>query len=301
MNGSIARSCWPRWTTSSRATRFREHLVPLTQQEGLHLKFAQCVNFHPVATVGDLENYVRRLRAFPAAVDATIAVMRQGIADRRGAHRPSRWPLWSPSFGRSRQSKPEDSPLMAIAAKLPSDWAEADRARTKEAVRQAVAEAVSPAYARFAEFVESEYLPACRESIGLCDTPDGAEHYAYLVRSFTTTDLSPDAVHAIGLKELAKNRAAADAIRQGRVSGRPQGVPCLREDRPEVQEPQRDRDPHRYRAIFQGPSTRSSRTLRQTSSDRLRDPADRSLSRKAAAGGYYYPAPRMARGPAIST
>src|SRR4051812_29557163 len=63
--------------------RFRDHLIPISQQEGLHLKFAQFVNFHPAATVGDLENYLRRLRAFPAAVDATIVVMQQGMAERR--------------------------------------------------------------------------------------------------------------------------------------------------------------------------------------------------------------------------
>ena len=63
--------------------QFRGHLIPITQQEGLHLKFAQSVNFHPVATVGDLEYYVNRLRAFESAIDATIALMRQGMAEKR--------------------------------------------------------------------------------------------------------------------------------------------------------------------------------------------------------------------------
>ena len=71
-----------------------------------------------------------------------------------------------------------------------------------------------PSYSRLADFVEKIYMPACRESVGLCDTADGAAHYAFLVRWYTTTSLSPDQIHEIGLAEMAKNRAQMEAIRQ---------------------------------------------------------------------------------------
>jgi uncharacterized protein (DUF885 family) len=192
---------------------FRNHLIPMTQQEGLHLKFAQSVNFHPVGTVGDVENYVRRLRGFARAVDATIGLMKQGIAEKRVPPRITMEKV-VPQLRALASPKPEESPLYAIVARLPRDWSDADRERVTAAVRGAIVEAVIPAYAKLAEFVEREYLPSCRESIGLCDTPDGPPHYAYRARSFTTTNLTPAEIHEIGLAEMARNRAGMDTIRQ---------------------------------------------------------------------------------------
>ena len=81
-------------------------------------------------------------------------------------------------------------------------------------MRRGIEDAAAPAYGKLAEFVEKVYLPACRETIGLCDTIDGDRHYARLVKAFTTTDLTPDQVHEIGLVEMARTQAAMEAIRK---------------------------------------------------------------------------------------
>ncbi len=193
--------------------RFRAHLIPFTQQEGLPLQFAQSVNYHPASTVGDLENYLRRLRAFPAAIDATIRVMRAGMAEHRVPPRVS-MAKTIPQLRALAPSKPEDSPLHEIVGRLPKDWPDSTKGPILTELRRAIAEHVSPSYARLADFIEREYLPACRESVGLWDSPGGPEHYASLARSFTTTDLSPDAIHALGLAEIARTREAMDAIRR---------------------------------------------------------------------------------------
>jgi uncharacterized protein (DUF885 family) len=73
---------------------------------------------------------------------------------------------------------------------------------------------VVPAYARLADFVEKTYLPRCRDSVGLCATSDGGAHYAFLVRWYTTTDLSPNQIHDLGRAEMAKNRAGMESIRK---------------------------------------------------------------------------------------
>ncbi len=221
--------------------RFRGHLIPITQQEGLHLKFAQSVNFHPAHTVGDLDNYVRRLRGFPGAVDATIALMKQGVAEGRVPPRITMAKV-VPQLRALATSQPDESPLWGIAKRLPGDWSDADRRRVRDQVRDAIAAAVSPAFGRFADFVEHEYLPACRESVGLWDSPEGDVHYAYRARSFTTTSLSPDAIHEIGLAEMAKVREAMEANPpEGRLSGRPGGVPGRPPHQPPVQEQGRRR------------------------------------------------------------
>jgi len=192
---------------------FRDFLIPMTQQEGLHLQFAQAVNFHPTGTVGDLENYVRRLRAFPATVDATIVVMRRGMAEKRVPPRVTMAKV-VPQLRALATPRPEDSPHHGIVARLPKDWPAADRDRIAGEIRRAIAESVTPAYARLADFLDREYLPACRESIGLSDAPEGMAHYRWRVRSFTTTDLTPEAIHEIGLAEIAKVRAGMDEVRK---------------------------------------------------------------------------------------
>ena len=63
---------------------------------------------------------------------------------------------------------------------------------------------VIPAYQRLAGFFAKTYLPACRESIGLIADADGKAHYALLVRHYTTTDLTPEQIHQMGLEEVAK-------------------------------------------------------------------------------------------------
>jgi uncharacterized protein (DUF885 family) len=191
---------------------YRDFLIPLTQQEGLHLSFAQAVNFHPTGTVGDLENYLRRLRGFPAAIDATITTMKQGTAEGRVPPRVTMAQV-VPQLRALATDQPQASPHWGIIARLPEDWS-GERTRIAGEVRAAIVERVSPAYARLADFIEQTYLPACRETVGLSAAPDGAAHYRWRVRSFTSTDLSPEQIHEIGLSEIAKVRAAMDGIRK---------------------------------------------------------------------------------------
>ena len=106
-----------------------------------------------------------------------------------------------------------ESPLWAIVPRLPGDWPDADLQAIKARIKQAIEQDVAPAYARLADFVETVYIPACPDRVGLCATADGAAHYAFLVRDYTTTDLTPDQIHAIGLAEMARTRAAMESIR----------------------------------------------------------------------------------------
>src|SRR5271157_759704 len=204
------------------ARRFGDHLVPLApivryasdlHFPDLHLLFAQLGEFHPASTRGDLENYLLRLKAFPQLADAIIATLKQGMAEGRLAPRV----VMPKVLAQLRSlSKPGalGSPLWAIVPRLPGDWPDADRQAIKARIKQAIEQDVAPAYARLADFVETVYLPACPDCVGLCATADGAAHYAFLVRDYTTTDLTPDQIHAIGLAEMARTRAAMESIRR---------------------------------------------------------------------------------------
>lgn len=198
--------------------KFGDHLIPLAQllrsptdvhADDLHLVFAQLGEFHPAFTAGDVQNYVRRLDAFPELADGLIAVMNQGIAEKRMPPKVvTRRVL--PQLRALASEKAEESPLWAFVERLPKDRRE-DAAKR---VRASIQERVAPGYRKLAEFVERVYLPACRESIGLVATPDGGPHYALLVKHYTTTDLTPEAIHAMGLAQIAKAREGMEAVRR---------------------------------------------------------------------------------------
>jgi prolyl oligopeptidase len=192
---------------------FRAHLTPVSQLGGLQFEFARMVVNHPHATLGDVESYLTRLRSFPRAVDTLIVLLRQGMAAGRVPPRVTTAQMVTQL--RALAAPPaEQSPFWEIVARLPREWAEADRKDLADRLRTVITTDVAPSYARLASFVENEYLPACRETVGLWDTPDGLDHYAHLVRSYTTTNLAPDEVHAIGLVHVAKARAAMEEVRR---------------------------------------------------------------------------------------
>ena len=200
---------------------FRDYLMPVCQMlrsptdvraDDLHLAFAQLGEFHPANTPGDLDNYDRRLDAFPKLVDGLIAVMRRGIAEKVTPPRVVMVRVVT-QLRALAPAQPEGSPLWAFLNRLPTDYPVDDYHDAIDRVRHSIKTRVTPAYKKLADFVETEYLPACRETVGLCNTPDGQAHYALLLRHYTTTDLTPDQVHEIGLAQVARVRAGMEAVR----------------------------------------------------------------------------------------
>ncbi len=201
---------------------FGDQYIPLVQivrastdvrSDDLHLVFTQLGEFHPANTAGDVENFTRRLRAFPKLVDGLIGVLQRGINERRT---PPRLVAARVLTQLQSLSEPDVSahPLWMYTKRLPDDWNEAKRIAAVDEVRDALKNEVIPAYRRLAGFFAKTYLPACRESIGLIANPDGKAHYALLVRHYTTTDLTPEQIHQMGLEEVAKTCAEMEKIRQ---------------------------------------------------------------------------------------
>jgi uncharacterized protein (DUF885 family) len=121
----------------------------------------------------------------------------------------------SAQLAAQRVARPEDSPMFAPFTTLPPAIPAEERARLTALARAAVSDVVLPAYARFDDFFNHVYLPACRTSVGIADTPGGGDYYRVLIREHTTTDLDPAAIHAIGLAEVGRIRAEMDGIIAG--------------------------------------------------------------------------------------
>jgi uncharacterized protein (DUF885 family) len=107
---------------------------------------------------------------------------------------------------------PTRSLLYEPFTKFPDSIEHAERNRLVEAGRAAISESVVAGYRRFVEFMEKEYVPAARGSIGASALPNGREFYRYRVRKFTTLDLTPEEVHQIGLDEVKRIRAEMEAV-----------------------------------------------------------------------------------------
>jgi uncharacterized protein (DUF885 family) len=165
----------------------------------------------PFATVRDYENWISRLRAFGAYVDQVTALLKMGIKEGRTQPRVIMERV-KPQLQAQRVSRPEDSPFLAPFGKMPESIGVAERERLANAGREAIAASVLPAFARFDKFFNDSYLPACRSSVGIFDTPDGPAFYRALIAYHTTTPLTAEAIHNIGLSEVKRIRGEMDKI-----------------------------------------------------------------------------------------
>jgi uncharacterized protein (DUF885 family) len=189
--------------------RFHENLMPLNADSGFHTDFALMPKQMPFSAPADFDKYLARLRAFPKYMDDTIALMREGI--RLGITIPKESLAGiETSITPLVTSDPTKSALYEPFATIPASFDAATRDRLQSQGRAAIAEGVTPAYKRFLDFMTSDYVPHARTTLGATALPDGAAYYKYLVRKFTTTDVTPDAVHQIGLDQVAKIRAEMD-------------------------------------------------------------------------------------------
>jgi uncharacterized protein (DUF885 family) len=178
--------------------------LPVTQRRGAQ-SVNQIAELLPFATAKDYENWIARLNATGPYIEQTIALMREGM--RRGLTQPrvimERVPA---QIARQVVTDPAASPFYKPFASMPAILPATEQERLRSAGRTAIEREVVPAYRRLQAFFNDEYLPACRTSVGIWDTPKGAEWYRERVRWFTTTELTPDQIHEIGLAEVARIR-----------------------------------------------------------------------------------------------
>ncbi len=184
--------------------------LPVNQREGIQLldDFASGLRFE---TVKDYDDWIARLRALPVLMDQTIALMRLGIAEKR-THARVVLEGVAAQIGRQLVEKPEDSPFFKPFLKFAADISPGEQGRLVDAAKEVIAQKVVPEYRQFSDFFNKEYVPACTEQPGAWQWPDGAAAYAFAARKYTTTNLTPDEIHAIGLSEVERITKEMQAI-----------------------------------------------------------------------------------------
>jgi uncharacterized protein (DUF885 family) len=211
--------------------RFRTWRMPLNAEGSFHSGFARLPASVPLADVKDYENYVARLKAFPAYARQQMENMREGI--RTGFVQP-RVILqgFEGTITPHLVDDPAGSVFWGAFASFPSGVPASERERLRAAGRAAIASDVVPAYRAFLEFMTKEYLPRARGSVGASELPEGREYYAHLVKHFTTLDVTPDEVHELGVKEVARIKDEMDEVlkRLEWKQGFPEFLEFLRKD-----------------------------------------------------------------------
>ncbi len=187
--------------------------MPINQMSGIYSTYPDLVAKLSFTSVKDYDDWIARLRAMPTAFDQVTTNMSIGMDDKRV---PPKF-LLEKALDNVKElaaQKPEDSPLAMPLKKFPASIPAAEQDRIRTEMLGVIGKQVLPAYTRFARFLEVSYIPAGRNDPGIWALPDGASYYQFLIRQNTTTDLTADQIHQIGLDEVKKDEAEMLAIAQ---------------------------------------------------------------------------------------
>lgn len=193
------------------AHKYKRYLLPVSHDGGIQTadNLAQFLRFQ---TVKDYEDWLARLNAFPAYMEQTLELMREGRRQKI---------LWARAvmervprqIDKQIVETPEQSSFYAPFKNFPKEISAAEQERLKTAARAAISSKVIPAFRLFKDYFEKEYLPASFPEAGIWQQAGGAETYRFLARSYTTTNLTPEQIHEKGLQEVARIRAEMEKIK----------------------------------------------------------------------------------------
>jgi uncharacterized protein (DUF885 family) len=202
-----------RLTEVQEAAEFKEWEMPVNQRGGIYTTYPELVAQLSFTTVKDYDDWIARLHAIPHAFEQVTTNMSIGLEDHR---MPPKF-LLEKALAQVKimaAQKPEDSPLAIPLKKFPASIKPPEQERIKEETLDAIGKEVLPAYLRFSRFLEVTYVPAGRTDPGISALSDGAKYYQFLIRRTTTTDLTAEQIHQIGLDEVKRDEAEMLTIAQ---------------------------------------------------------------------------------------
>ena len=185
-------------------SEFKPWEMPVTQMDGIQTAYPQLVAQLSFTTVKDYGDWIARLHLIPTAFDQVTTNMSIGIDDHRV---PPKY-LLEKVLAQVQQlaaQKPEDTPFALPLKKFPPSIKPGEQERIKADMLDAIQKEVLPAYKRFGRFLEVSYIPAGRAEPGIAALSDGPKYYQFLIRRTTTTNLTADQIHQIGLDEVQRD------------------------------------------------------------------------------------------------
>jgi uncharacterized protein (DUF885 family) len=190
---------------------FKPWLYELRAREGIQSlsTVAESLTF---ATVADYENWIARLRSIDHYIEQYTEQLRIAIRERRVQPKSTMQQVEQSLAALISTTDAAASPFYRPFLHFPESISQAERARLQTQGKRAIEDVVNPAYKRFEKFFRAAYLPNSRTEAGVWDTTDGEAFYRERVGYFTTTSLSPEAIHEVGLREVARIRTQMEAV-----------------------------------------------------------------------------------------
>ena len=177
----------------------KNYEMPISQQNGVHSNLADLPLSVPLDSVRHYEDYIARLHQIPRVLAQTTEVLRAGMKD--GLMPPR---IVVDQLPGQCDGIVKADPFLLPLKKFPASFSEAEKQRLTAAMTRAVNQDVLPAYKELAVFLRTEYAPKGRTAISVESLPDGKRRYAEAVKAMTTIDITPAAVHEVGLSEVAR-------------------------------------------------------------------------------------------------
>lgn len=201
---------------SLKGLEFPDNYTPINQFWSLPLTLGQYGSGsgpQPFKTVQDYDHWLKRISRFPVWCDSAIAYTRKGM-DKGYVLPKSLIVKIIPQFKDLITTDPAKSLYYGPVQQMPATFSEADKKRLTDAYRTMIAEQLVPSFRKLADFFEKEYLPKGRATSGISDTPQGRERYNYLIKYWTTTDMSADEIFNLGQSEVTRIRSEMEKVKE---------------------------------------------------------------------------------------
>ena len=190
--------------------QFRNYLMPMSQRGGVQTLESVAETIR-LANVEDYEDWLVRMAGVETVIEQTMELQNEG---RKTGYMPPKILMQRIPDQISSQlvEDPELSPYFIAFAEMPATISEADQERLRQSAKEIIDDSIVPAYRRFSRYFNDTYLPASRDSIGASSLPNGEAFYEYRARAYTTTQMTPDEIHRIGLNEVKRIRGEMQLI-----------------------------------------------------------------------------------------
>ena len=205
--------------------RFRDFEMPANSDTTFWTDLGYTAR-RPFRTLADYEHWIAQMRDIPRYFREQMDEMRAGL--KRG-FTPPQVTMAGPRrlhHRRHRGARPRAASSIRRSRRCPASPRREQTSLRAEAVKT-IRDVVQPAYVELLKFMRTEYVPGCRTTLAAQDLPDGKAYYRAKIREFTTLDMEPDAIHELGVKEVARlHGEMVAAMQRDRLQGRLSGVPA---------------------------------------------------------------------------
>ncbi|MES2047105.1 MAG: DUF885 domain-containing protein [Pseudomonadota bacterium] len=191
--------------------QFKEYLMPMNQLNGIHLQLANLVTIAPFDSVRHYEDYIARLNQVPRLFDQLIVLLKAGVDS---GLMPPRY-LLEKVVGQIKELQQAPAKRSVFASPLkqfPKEFSSMEKQRLSKAMLSVIETKVRPAYLQLQTYIAKDYAPKGRNEFGVWSLPDGDARYRFAVHTQTTSNLTAEEIHQLGLAQVAELEAQIDAL-----------------------------------------------------------------------------------------